>query len=198
MAEGRVHRQGGPRRPLQASCSRGVLSSQVSLSPATHQVLPHPSQPPRPLSPPGPLSPPCPLCPLCPLCPIRPAALLSKLTCHGHSLELVTWVMATVRPTGRGCPLFLPMPGCSPEGAGREQLAEKDAGQEEEDGGGWEGDLFREAPWRIRRACGRPRGGLREGWGDTRSFRGLEYPTYPPLGWGSVGLGKPGVRRPEF
>ena len=50
--------------------------------------------------------------------PLRPPAttVLSKLTCH--SLELVTWVVATVRSTGLGWPLFLSMPGCSPEGSG--------------------------------------------------------------------------------
>ena len=54
-----------------------------------------------------------------PLCPtsLPPATtVLTKLTCQ--SLELVTWVVATVRSTGLGWPLFLPMPGCSPEGAG--------------------------------------------------------------------------------
>lgn len=43
-------------------------------------------------------------------------AVLSKLTCQG--LELITWVMATVWLTGRGCLPFLPMPGRSPDGTG--------------------------------------------------------------------------------
>lgn len=161
-------------------------SCHVSLSSATDRVLTWPlSAPPH--QPPA-------------------ATVLSKLTCQG--LELVTWVMATVQPTGMGCPPFLPMPGCSPESAGCQKLAEKDAGQEEKDGNGWEGALlFRKVPWRKKRGhvgghegTHRLESALIEGMGRHEELRGLRISPHPApsLDEALRGLGEPVVRRPEF
>lgn len=92
-------------------------------------------------------------------------------------------ILATVQPSDHRCSRLLPAPGHSPEDAGCKKLAQENAGQEEKNGGGWEGGLL--IPWkeeeggrlevthRMKPACG-------EGIGRIQEFLGV---------WGGASCG---------